>query len=160
LRSIKHNMMIIEGTAVAGERSLDQMVRSPKRNLRVVDAPLFFDAWTARPLDYRAQDFFVFLGRRINASVGFLTPLWERGAWLSDLDAFLREDYSPSESYSLAAAYWDWVKNQAIEKRVDIGHAAFAPDKQCSLSLQVVERLVKEQPADGEARSSEHTLAP
>jgi hypothetical protein len=132
-RSLKQNTMMLEGTAVAAERSGDQMIRNPLRPLRVVDEPLYFDTWSANMHDYAAQDFFVFLGRRINASVAYLIPLWQRGGWLSDLEDFLRQDYSPGESFSLATAYWEWAKNQAIEKRVDIGHDFFGSAQRCTL---------------------------
>lgn len=41
---------------------------------------------------------------------------------MSDLAEFMQKDY-PQSNYSLQQAYWDWARNQGVEKSIDLGNS-------------------------------------
>ncbi|MDX1600545.1 MAG: hypothetical protein R3191_03415, partial [Anaerolineales bacterium] len=66
---------VIEGTATASEFSLNTMDRDDGRSLHTIDRPLRSDAGF---FEYRAQDFWVYLGDRFGEDLGYLEALFER----------------------------------------------------------------------------------
>jgi hypothetical protein len=128
---------ILQGTATAAEASLRELTRSsdPANPPFNVDIPLFSNTLgdSTRPdepddldysyLDYMTQDFFVYLGRRLDPEdpqINYLVPLFEKGGTLEDINQVLQE-YDKEAIKSLGESYWSWVKNQSFEKRVILG---------------------------------------
>lgn len=117
----------IEGQAVLSESSVPTLGRDTGRLLRDVDETLFRSMWTGnawgpRPdSEYRAQDFWAYLGARAGADLSFLVAFAEEGQRSDQVDAVLERDYASDYPDGLEDAYWDWVRNQAFEKQVDIG---------------------------------------
>ncbi len=118
---------VVEGTAVASELSLSVLSRSDRplegRKPLEVDVPLFQRTAPLRAgtNDYRTQDFWLFVGRKmepLNQQVDFLIPFFEKGGLREDVDKVLREEGTFS---SLSDAYWQWAKNQAFEKEIILG---------------------------------------
>jgi hypothetical protein len=125
---------ISEGTAaVAEESSAQEMNRSS-----IVNRPLhpMYEALTAsdykpkvdkhdgtpEQIAYQSQDFWVYFGRKNGLGLDYLRSLFERGATPEAADAFFRELHHTS----LAEEYWGWVKNQAMERTIDLD--ATTPD--------------------------------
>jgi hypothetical protein len=72
------------------------------------------------PLPYQTEDFWAYLGRRLNRGIGFIVPFFERGPTAGAVDQALREMAAP-EFPDLGTAYWEWVRNQAYEKGITLG---------------------------------------
>ncbi|MBW6455441.1 MAG: hypothetical protein K0A98_06100, partial [Trueperaceae bacterium] len=108
VRSRSTDLWVIEGTAVASERSLATMARA-NRPWRPVDVPL-----TASGDDglvhYRAQDFFVFAGRELGLGLGYLRSVFEHGGRTSDVDAGLRD---LGFAGGLSEMFVRWTRDQA-----------------------------------------------
>ena len=124
---------IFEGTAAAAERSVNELARVEFLDPLQVDATLFANhpgqsacqdedgENEACLVDYRAQDFWVYLGKRLNPSdpqLSYLIPFFAQGGLLEDLQQVLEQDGTFA---SLGDAYWSWAKNQAFEKEVLLG---------------------------------------
>lgn len=109
----------IEGSAVTSENSLDQLARSTGRDPRPVDETLIRPHDDADELDYQAQDFFVYLGRRFGLGMEMFIPMLEAGGLREDLDEVLGSGAPYPEGYSLGDAFWDWARNQAFENEVE-----------------------------------------
>jgi hypothetical protein len=118
LRSSISNF-VAEGTARAAETSQVAFQRSP-RSLRDIDAQLFTTG-SAVTDDYLAQDFWVYLGLRFGMGLEYLQPILAAGATTATVDTVLTTHSGYPENLTLAEAYWDWARNQAFEKQVDIG---------------------------------------
>jgi hypothetical protein len=128
---------IVEGTAIAAEDSADTMKRSAHAEsavgLHPVNRSLLASDMAERGADeneivaYQAQDFWVYFAnkRADNPSLGYLKPLFARGAGLKAAVDFFAQDLGTS----LGAEYWAWVKNQAIEKTVTLGGALTDPGR-------------------------------
>ena len=120
---------ISEGTAaVAEDSSAQEMNRG-----NIVNRPLhpIYTALTAsdykhgvasEQIAYLAQDFWVYFGRKKGLGLDYLRLLFDRGANPEAADAFFRELHQTS----LADEYWGWVKNQAMERTIDLD--ATTPD--------------------------------
>lgn len=147
---------IIEGTAVASELSMSGLRRSnaaysfsdgTERRL-ASRSPLFISTSILRTNrfagahDYQTQDFFVYIGMRmqpLDPKADFLLHFFETAQdqeaivqamredpevpfipnlWLAILDAALRREGTFA---SLEDAYWQWAKNQSFEKSVILG---------------------------------------
>lgn len=124
-----------EGTANAAQESLVTMevsragddAKGPGAR-HAVDVPL---TATTNNEHYKAEDFWVWLGKRLNQSrvVGeeegleYLIPFFERGTGVSNVDEELRTTsaYGGPGFAGLSAAYLDWVRNQAFEKTIQLG---------------------------------------
>ena len=120
---------ILEGTATAVEMSVNGLRRSnidalDSREPKRVDLNLFASDTAASPPwieKYRVQDFWVFLGKKIdpvNPNLNYLIPLFAKGSLREDIDEILREEGTYK---SLGDAYWQWAKNQTFEKSVVLG---------------------------------------
>ncbi len=106
---------VIEGTAAAAEHSLDTMVRASDYDLRQIRPPLTSDAGDE---EYEAQDFWIYTGLATNQSLAYLEPIFGQGAEPADVDNAL----------PLGQAYWNYVKNQIIEKDVTFEGALPGPE--------------------------------
>lgn len=116
----------IEGLAVAAEESLIHLTRGTRfiREPLLLEYPLFNTqvrkhcvSW----LDYSAQDFWVFVGKRIepfDPKLSLLIPILESGATKEGIDNALQQ--TPIFE-SLADAYWQWAKDYALEKQTLLG---------------------------------------
>ena len=117
----------IEGQAVLSENSIPALSRDGGTPLRSVDRTLFRSKWNGNSWnpgpgsEYRAQDFWAYLGVRAGADLSFLVPFVEEGQRSDQIDTVLERDYASDYPDGLEDAYWDWVRNQAFEKQVDIG---------------------------------------
>ncbi|MGD2254082.1 MAG: hypothetical protein PVF70_14325 [Anaerolineales bacterium] len=109
----------IEGTAVTSENSNDELVRSTGRDPRPVNETLIRPHDDAVQLDYQAQDFFVYLGRRFGLGMEMFIPMLEAGGLREDIDDVLGSGAPFPDGYSLGSAFWDWAKNQAFENAVE-----------------------------------------
>jgi len=100
---------IIEGTAEAAIGSYfgTEMARSDDYPLRRIDIPLESEA---DDHEYEVQDFWVYLGRRLNQGLDYLIPFFEAGSTTADVDSVLRATYG----LELGKVYWDYVKNQLM----------------------------------------------
>jgi hypothetical protein len=72
-------------------------------------------------LEYSAQDFWVYLGRRLGRGLPYLIPFLEGGSFPADVDETLRDDLQSADVPDLGSAFWEWTKNQVYEKSVDLG---------------------------------------
>jgi FG-GAP repeat len=118
---------VIEGTAEAATRSDVVMRRSPTegwfREWRLVNVELTHergDEGTSESLyPYETQDFWVYLfqANQRNLNLGELASFFGRGATTGSV-ADRMENPPTLMFYPLGLEYWDWVKNQVIEKRV------------------------------------------
>jgi hypothetical protein len=128
IRNQPTNQWVTDGTATAAQRSVLTMTRSLHYDLRMIDVPLADSSAAHR---YAAQDFFVFLGQKQNAGLDYLIPLFEVGATTADVvEVFGENGHLP--------LYWDWVKNQALEKTVDFDELLQDP---CALQGNVVTQI-------------------
>ncbi len=127
---------IIEGTATAAEESLFTMKRASviPFSLHPVDVPLTEESSNAvfqlagEQYEYKAQDFWVFLGEKNGWWLDYLIGLFERGAWVEDVV----QEFGDGEYLE---PYWDWAKNQVMEKTIDFGGALGTA---CELEAQLV----------------------
>jgi hypothetical protein len=71
---------------------------------------------------YQVQDFWVYFGRKKGLGLDYLRSLFELGATPQAADTFFRDLHQTS----LADEYWAWVKNQAMERTIDLD--ATTPD--------------------------------
>lgn len=113
---------IIEGTAAAAQDSGETMSRCSALPLPLhpIDVGLTAshkatDPDPYDPMEYRAQDFWVYFGRKKNLGLSYLKPLFALGASPAAVDMF----FITGHGTTLGAEYWAWVKNQAIEKTID-----------------------------------------
>lgn len=118
---------VLEGTAVASELHMMNLQRSNTtfngRQPMPVTTSMFSNVLPsgATAIAYRTQDFWVFIGKRmnvVNPSIGFVIPLFERGSLRSDIDQMIKDD---GTFESLGDAYWQWAKNQSFEKETILG---------------------------------------
>lgn len=107
---------LIEGTAAASENSRATMARDTGRPLHTVGNSLLEDRGLT---EYRAQDYWVYLGLELNQGFDYLIPIFEQGASVSAVATALQNDFSPA--VDLGDSYWAWAKNQAFEKQIDLG---------------------------------------
>jgi hypothetical protein len=111
---------VIEGMAAAAEESyyLDQgLRRSDDFGLHHVDISLTSHASTD---EYRAQDFWVYVGKRLSgANLGYFKDILRYGASLAAVDEGLRQHFNTNFKDQL----WDWASNQIIEKEENLDHA-------------------------------------
>jgi hypothetical protein len=122
--NISCNYGVIEGTASAAEMSLNfPLVRSQDKPVLGIDRRLFTEAlehgqFSPTRHSYSHQDFWVYIGKRMNPAeprLSFLIPLFQKGDSLSAVSEWLEEE---GTFKSLDDALWQWTKNQAFEKQV------------------------------------------
>lgn len=113
---------LIEGTATAAERSRGMMEVDGERSRRRVDVPLT-DAGDNSTVEYQAQDFWVFAGRRSNRGIDYLEAVLAEGTSVGEVNIALNRTFG----IGLDGIYWDWVKNQVFEARVEIGPGGNSP---------------------------------
>lgn len=117
VRSQTKPLWVLEGTAVASENSLATMIRDTGRAVRPVDVRLTAEG-TPSLIEYLSQDFFVFAGQELGEGLDYLRQVFTRGARTQDVDAGLK---ALGFNGGLPEMYWRWAKNQAFEKRHDLG---------------------------------------
>jgi hypothetical protein len=131
-----HEEWIIEGMAMSAENSYaaDEMIRSETGGwleLHKVDRPLN----SAAGLDgYFAQDFWVFYGQRgqqFGQDLSYLQDVLNVGARTEDVVNVLGDG-------ERLPPYWEWAKNQVMEKQVNFDNALQNP---CSVETQVVQQF-------------------
>lgn len=124
-QTVRHSRAawVLESTAVAAQNSLGTMARATNRGLREVDEPI--TATEPGLVEYRTQDFFVYVGNRLGRGLEYLTEVFGYGAGTQDIDQALNQ----VGLGGLAAVYWDWAKNQAVEAQLD--HAVNTLGSQC-----------------------------
>jgi hypothetical protein len=81
--------------------------------------------------EYLVEDFWVYFGLRENLGLGYLKPLFELGGSTLEAADFFFRGYDTT----LAAEYWRWVKNQAMEKTVFF---AEVPQEPCRIQMDAV----------------------
>lgn len=113
----------LEGQATASQQSETVLTRDSERGLREIDRSLRGENGV-----YRTQDFWLYIGKKLNADLTFLIPLFDYPPNAQGLNAAILEEYPSLQN--LPSVYWDWVKNQSFEKEIDIGNLGFT----CSLS--------------------------
>ncbi|MDZ7802076.1 MAG: hypothetical protein U5K81_14960 [Trueperaceae bacterium] len=145
---------VAEGTAKAAQESVNLMLVSKRGNdphdagaRHAVDEAL---TSTNNNEHYKAEDFWVWLGRRLNQArpvgeekgLGYLIPFFEEGGDVSDVDAELKETstYGGPGLSGLSAAYLDWVRNQAFEKAIQLGPDTLG--QACAYEGTFVDQLV------------------
>jgi hypothetical protein len=122
--AIEEYKWIVEGTAAAAEESGETMSRSSilNRDLHPINvaltaSELFDGSNPPSHIEYHTQDFWVYFGLKNKLGLAYLKPLFELGATAAAVDKFFTDEHGTS----LGAEYWEWVKNQAIEKTIDFG---------------------------------------
>lgn len=116
---------ILEGTAVIAENSLEGFSRS---NLEIRDplpirTSIFMNKMPggASRDDYRTQDFWVYVGKRMNPldpDLSLFISLFETGWTKREIESWLKNDGTFN---GLADAYWQFVRDYAFEKQVQLG---------------------------------------
>lgn len=120
---------VIEGMAKAAEESyfINEMARSEVGGwvqLHDVDKPMeVVDTLN----EYFAQDFWVFHGQKNGQGLAYLQSYLSQGASTQIVATILGDG-------QFMAGYWDWAKNQALEKTVSFGGKLGAA---CSLLAEV-----------------------
>ena len=119
---------ITESTAAAAEELGATMSRSSimPRDLHPINVALSAcDYFIGQPkgIQYQAQDFWVYFGLKRNLGLAYLQPLFEGGARAAAVDKFFIERHNTA----LGVEYWEWVKNQAIEKTINFNGALQNP---------------------------------
>jgi len=107
-----------EGQATAAQSSNNAMSRELTWNKHAVDDSLLNSDLYVR---YQAQDFWVYLGARLNRGLDYLAALLEEGLTPAEVDGYLRRQLKNPEVPDLATAYWEWAKNQVYEKTIGLG---------------------------------------
>lgn len=103
----------IEGQATASQQSESILTRDSARGLRDVDKSLRGNNGV-----YRAQDFWLYVGKKLNADLTFLIPIFDYPPNAEGVNAAILEEYPRLQN--LPSLYWDWVKNQTFEKVIDL----------------------------------------
>jgi hypothetical protein len=91
-----------EGTATAAENSSATMQRDTSDPPRSI-IPTVTD--TSGPNEYWIEDFWVYTGQELGASLAYLQPIFEQGGTPEHVNAAL----------TLDSAYWRWIKHQTFE---------------------------------------------
>ena len=107
---------VIEAQAAASENSLATYDRSSLRAIRFIDIG-FHD--NSGDFEYEVEDFWIYQGMKLNRGFEYVGEVLTYGANADKVDAAFQN----IGLSNLASAYWDWVKNQAFEKQVDLGRA-------------------------------------
>lgn len=103
----------VEGQASASERSVPTLMRD-SRGVRDIDVSL-----VSKTGKYQAQDFWIFLGMNLGRNLDYMIEFLEEGPTAQQANAAIQAEF-PQEG-DLGDVYWEWVKNQILEKSIDIG---------------------------------------
>jgi hypothetical protein len=113
----------IESMASASENSNTTFSRSDLRGVRDIDLSLI-----GKPQRYLTEDFWIYLGIREGQGLIMMEQFLENGGKPSQVDQTLQN----MGLGTFGAVYWDWAKNQAFEKQVNLGGNNSSPT--CGLS--------------------------
>lgn len=103
---------LIEGTGSTASRSTStELLQDLDWPLRETDSALNVRNSTDELLPYQTQDFWVYTGRKLGATLGYLHNIFNLGAEAEDVDVALGNN--------LAGAYWEWIKNHLMEKQIN-----------------------------------------
>lgn len=168
------DLWVTEGTANAAQESVGLMLVARRGDdphdagaRHAVDEAL---TSTNNDEHYKAQDFWVWLGQRLNQArpVGeeegleYLISFFEEGSDVSDVDAELKDTaaYSGPGFSGLSAAYLDWVRNQAFEKSIQLGPDTLGQG--CAYNGTFVDQLatLDYQPDEAPPAEQSFTLGP
>lgn len=136
-----------EGAAVASERAryrddngeIAPMQRNPIWPLLSIDQPLFPDDDL-----YQGQDFYVFVGRQLGLSQEWVIPMMSRDPQWYDpvgLVAGTLDQHKSTLSqleWSLDEAYWDFVRNQFIERQEPLDESS-TWDRECEPNMSALD---------------------
>jgi hypothetical protein len=115
-----------EGQAATAAFSGIDMSRDGGNLVRVIDLSLLEDrnlpGRKESRLEYQAQDFWVYLGKRLGRGLTYLIPFLEGGSLPADVDETLQNEIESPDLPDLRTAFWEWSKNQAFEKALDLGN--------------------------------------
>ncbi|MEM7435885.1 MAG: hypothetical protein AAF436_12090 [Myxococcota bacterium] len=138
----------IEGQAAVAEhtRGNPELLRSPDYALRSVGVPLLEEPvrTTRSIVTYRTQDFWAYLGARLNRGIDLFIPFLENGLTGDEVSATLGSNFGAQGFPDLGTAYWEWVKNHAYESQVPVptgnasGVAPTPPRPPCDASAMEV----------------------
>jgi len=142
---------VLEGTARAAQSSLDTWEKTG--GVRDIDLPL-----GKKRGQYQAQDFWIYLGMREGKDLTYLIPFFEEGSETEDVDAVIQRDYPHLNS--LSEVYWDWVKNQAFEKRIDFDGVLGAQCELTRIPAGYRALNINDRPPDGAPAKITYALAP
>lgn len=111
---------VVEGTAAAAAGSFfvdNRMSIDEGWGVHPVDVPI---TSTTSVDEYRAQDFFVYVGQHLGSGVnlGYLDSILIFGADRTAVDAGLQVDWNTDFQDQL----WDWASNQVFEKEFSLDH--------------------------------------
>jgi hypothetical protein len=123
LHGPRQEPFLLEGTATAAELSYprdvgtgDLMSRTTFRKLHAVDIPLPTDddspGGEDMSYEYAAQDFWVFVGRKLGRDLDYLVPIFSAGG-----GRFAVQRNLPSSN--LSELYWQWVKDMTFMRAYD-----------------------------------------
>ncbi|HFQ60889.1 MAG TPA: hypothetical protein ENK39_01135 [Epsilonproteobacteria bacterium] len=115
IRKKPRNLWVTEGTAAASQNSLTDMQRDTSRGYHPIDKSL---KSKVKLLEYKAQDFWVYLGQKSGLGLNYLQDFFLKGANTTTVDKALKENFQMTQS--LTDTYWDWAKNQAFEKTTNL----------------------------------------
>jgi hypothetical protein len=139
-------LWFIEGQATAAAFSGTHMARETAPPVRVIDFSLLDDkdlpGRRTALLEYRAQDFWVYLGRRLGRGLDYLIPFLEEGPLPADVDETLRDEIGSADLPDLGTAFWEWSKNQVYEKTLDLGNQVLGPSCEFNIDVTTADGLV------------------
>lgn len=114
-----NRLWIVEGTADTGAVSLSQMNVRPdlNNNLARRVTPSLLDGNGNLP--YETQDYWAYVGRRLGLGLIYLKSIFKTGLGdpVVNVDSALT---AAGYSGGLFQSYWDWVKNQTVERSVNL----------------------------------------
>jgi hypothetical protein len=123
VRARPMQMWSVESTANLAESSTDSQLIRTNSTPRPVDVPLdlnfIYKPKQSDSNQYRAQDFFAFLGESIAPGQGlaYLTDVFEEGVTPPRVSNAIGS-FGDVAIQDLSDAYWAWARNQTFEKTV------------------------------------------
>ena len=115
---------LIESTATVAEHSdAHTLRRTPIRSWRQIDELLAYSAGHdafRQGIQYQTQDFWVYVGARVQQGLGMFIPIFQHGATPGHVNGVFSDLSLDPDLDSLGAAYFAWTKNQAIERAVEL----------------------------------------
>ncbi len=128
-RSTWSNSWIIEGTATASELSFSEMNIQGNLDAFNIANPLDILPFPDPADRYRTQDFWVYVGRKLNKNLEYLKNIFrfQHGLLSDGKDFYLKtlrgiDQALISEGYQggLKKAYQNWIQNRAIERKIPL----------------------------------------
>ena len=132
---------VVEGTASASENSLNSFGRDTGRDLHQIDTSLKDNQDF---IEYRAQDFWVYLGLLYEQSsagvnLAYLAEIFSEGGDASAVDVALQNNPNLPLSLTLSEAYWRWARNQFYLQAIHSGVSG--PGSQINTEVAAVQQV-------------------